>query len=181
LRPAFGIMLNGWHFVKWHYEGRHYFSRHRNVAPALVAAEFKKICCTFQNEWEDISKLHEIRLFPWRRLISANHGPGLPDIYFFKPEILIWVNFRWSCNGKCWFIFWPIGCTYYIAIWCILRPFDIFYGHLVYFVVVWCIFPRFGILYQEKSGNPAPKCRNFVDLGDQLRQKLGYAKKFSLR
>jgi hypothetical protein len=37
----------------------------------------------------------------------------------------------------------------------ILRPLEIFLGHLVYFVVIWYIFPRFGILDQEKSGNPA--------------------------
>jgi hypothetical protein len=42
-----------------------------------------------------------------------------------------------------------------MTIWSILRPLEIFYGHLVYFVVIWYIFPRFGILDQEKSGNPA--------------------------
>jgi hypothetical protein len=36
----------------------------------------------------------------------------------------------------------------------ILRPLEIFYGHLVYFVVIVYNFPRFGILDQEKSGNP---------------------------
>jgi hypothetical protein len=36
----------------------------------------------------------------------------------------------------------------------ILRPLEIFYGHLVHFVVIWYNFPRFGILDQEKSGNP---------------------------
>jgi hypothetical protein len=35
------------------------------------------------------------------------------------------------------------------AVWSILRPFGIFYGHLVYFT-------RFGILCQEKSGSPDP-------------------------
>jgi hypothetical protein len=40
------------------------------------------------------------------------------------------------------------------AILSILRPNDIFYGHLVHFVVI-CIFSTvFGILYREKSGNP---------------------------
>jgi hypothetical protein len=33
------------------------------------------------------------------------------------------------------------------AIWYILWPFDIFYGHLVYL-------PLCGLLYEEKSGNP---------------------------
>jgi hypothetical protein len=39
----------------------------------------------------------------------------------------------------------------FMAIWNILRPFGIFYGHLVDFVVFCYIF---GMLYQEKSGNP---------------------------
>jgi hypothetical protein len=42
-----------------------------------------------------------------------------------------------------------------MTIWSILRPLEIFCGHMVYFVMIWCIFPRFGILDQEKSGNPA--------------------------
>jgi hypothetical protein len=36
--------------------------------------------------------------------------------------------------------------VYFMYAWSILRPFGIFYGHLVYF-------SRFGILHQEKSGN----------------------------
>jgi hypothetical protein len=44
----------------------------------------------------------------------------------------------------------------FMTIWSILRPLQIFYGHLVYLVVIWYIFPRFGILDQEKSGNPDP-------------------------
>jgi hypothetical protein len=52
----------------------------------------------------------------------------------------------------------------------ILRPFDLFYGHLIYFtafgkfcghlvnfVVIRYIFLRFGKLYEKKSGNPASK------------------------
>jgi hypothetical protein len=46
--------------------------------------------------------------------------------------------------------------VYFMAIWSILRPFDILCGHLVYFVVLWHIFRRFSMLYQEKSGNPVP-------------------------
>jgi hypothetical protein len=45
--------------------------------------------------------------------------------------------------------------VYFMTIWYVLRPFEIFYGHSVYFVVIWYISPRFGILYQEKSGNAA--------------------------
>jgi hypothetical protein len=44
--------------------------------------------------------------------------------------------------------------AYFMAIWSISRPLDIFYGHFVYFEAMWYIFSPFGILYQEKSGNP---------------------------
>jgi hypothetical protein len=55
--------------------------------------------------------------------------------------------------GKFWWaLLWKI-LVYFMTIWSILRPLEIFYGHLVYFVVFWYIFPRFGILDQEKSGN----------------------------
>jgi hypothetical protein len=48
--------------------------------------------------------------------------------------------------------------VYFMDIWSILRPFDIFCDHLVYFVVIRNIFPRFGICtYQERSGNPVLK------------------------
>jgi hypothetical protein len=67
----------------------------------------------------------------------------------FKPKI--------PNLGKFWRVpLWKIV-VYFMTIWSILRPLDIFYGHLVYFVVIWYIFPRFGILDEEKSGNPAPK------------------------
>jgi hypothetical protein len=36
---------------------------------------------------------------------------------------------------------------YFVAIWKIIRPFEIFYYHLVHFVFIWYIFPRFGIMY----------------------------------
>jgi hypothetical protein len=47
-----------------------------------------------------------------------------------------------------------------MTIWSILRPLEIFNGHLVYFLVIWYIFPGFGILDQEKSGNPDPEAKN---------------------
>jgi hypothetical protein len=52
--------------------------------------------------------------------------------YIFKPQILIWVNFGGSWNGKGWYILWPFGIY-------ILRPFGTFYGRLV---IKW----QFGIL-----------------------------------
>jgi hypothetical protein len=59
--------------------------------------------------------------------------------------------------GKFWrVLLWNI-LVYFMTIWSILWPLEIFYGHLVYFVVIWYIFPRFGILDQEKSGNPVIK------------------------
>jgi hypothetical protein len=44
-----------------------------------------------------------------------------------------------------------------MAIWYILWPFGIFYGHLVILVFYWYIFSRFGILFHEVSGNPGFK------------------------
>jgi hypothetical protein len=56
-----------------------------------------------------------------------------------------------------------------MTIWSILRPLEIFYGHLVYYVVTWYIFPRFGILDQEKSGNPAANTQHLVLTSNILR------------
>jgi hypothetical protein len=51
--------------------------------------------------------------------------------------------------GKFWrALQWKI-LAYFVTIWSILRPLQIFYGHMVYFVVIWYISPRFGILYQK--------------------------------
>jgi hypothetical protein len=56
--------------------------------------------------------------------------------------------------GKFWrVLLWKI-LVYFMTIWPILRPLELFYGLLVYFGVIWYIFPHFGILDQEKSGNP---------------------------
>jgi hypothetical protein len=61
--------------------------------------------------------------------------------------------------GKFWRgLDWKV-LIYCLTIWSILRPLEIFYGHLVYFVVIRYIFPRFGMLYQEKSGNPDLRSR----------------------
>jgi hypothetical protein len=43
---------------------------------------------------------------------------------------------------------------YLIAIWNILRTFEIFCDHLVHFVLIWHIFSGFGTMNQEKYGNP---------------------------
>jgi hypothetical protein len=52
--------------------------------------------------------------------------------------------------------FWRV-LQWKMLVYCILQPFEIFYGDLVYFVVIWYIFPRFDILYLEKSGNLASR------------------------
>jgi hypothetical protein len=68
--------------------------------------------------------------------------------HIFKPKIPIWLNFGGSCNGRCWYILWPLGIFYRNLVYiCILWPFGILNDYLV-------IFPRFGILYKAKSGNP---------------------------
>jgi hypothetical protein len=67
--------------------------------------------------------------------------------YIFKQKISIWVNFGVPCS---------VSYSY------ILRPFGLFYCHLLYFkaiyrvhfVVFWVYLSHFGILYRENSGNP---------------------------
>jgi hypothetical protein len=44
---------------------------------------------------------------------------------------------------------WNVLLIQLMAIWHILLPSGMLYGHLVYF-------SRFGILYREKSGSPVP-------------------------
>jgi hypothetical protein len=56
--------------------------------------------------------------------------------------------------GKFWRALQWNMLVYFMDIWTIFRPFNVFYGHLAYFVVIWYIFPRVGKLRQEKSGNP---------------------------
>jgi hypothetical protein len=57
--------------------------------------------------------------------------------------------------GKFWSVLQWKMLVYFMPIWSILRPLQIFYGHLVFFAVIWNSFTRFGMLYQEQSGNPA--------------------------
>jgi hypothetical protein len=56
--------------------------------------------------------------------------------------------------GKFWKALLRKILVYFMTIWSMLWPLEIFYIHLVYFVVILYIFPRFGILDREKSGNP---------------------------
>jgi hypothetical protein len=51
-----------------------------------------------------------------------------------------------------WYILWPFGIfyghlVYFMAIWYILWPFGIFYGHLVYFMAISYILWPFRIFY----------------------------------
>jgi hypothetical protein len=48
---------------------------------------------------------------------------------------------------------------YFTAIWNILRPFGIFYEHLVPFVFILVHFVPVLVLITKKSGNPADACR----------------------
>jgi hypothetical protein len=58
-------------------------------------------------------------------------------VYFSNRQIPIWVNF---CRIWQWEV-------YIMAIWYILRPFGIFYGHLVYFTAIWYILRQCDIFY----------------------------------
>jgi hypothetical protein len=63
----------------------------------------------------------------------------------FKPKIPIWVNFRGSCDGRCWCILWPfVRFDGHLAI---------FSSFLVHFMVIWYVFPVL-VSFSKKSGNP---------------------------
>jgi hypothetical protein len=51
--------------------------------------------------------------------------------------------------GKSWGVLQWKMLLYFMPIWSIFRPLEIFYDHLVKFVVICYIFPRFGMLCQE--------------------------------
>jgi hypothetical protein len=57
--------------------------------------------------------------------------------FVFKPKIQICVNFRGSCNGRCWYILWTLGTVFYI-----LWTFGIVRGNLVYIFLSWYFVPR---------------------------------------
>jgi hypothetical protein len=44
--------------------------------------------------------------------------------------------------------------VYFMAIWSILWPFGLFYGHLVYFVVIWYVFFLFWYFMPRKIWQP---------------------------
>jgi hypothetical protein len=85
-------------------------------------------------------RTHDLLFLSRRRYLDAERVcKSLQSVGFrvvrwivFKPKLPIWVNFIGSCNGSCCYILWPFG---------------IFYGHLVYFVAIWCILLLFGIFF----------------------------------
>jgi hypothetical protein len=57
-------------------------------------------------------------------------------------------------SGKFWRALKYVFLEYFMAIWDILRPFGVFYGHFGHLVVIWYILLRFGLFYQEKIWQP---------------------------
>jgi hypothetical protein len=45
----------------------------------------------------------------WRKPFLVAAHSGVARWYIFKPKIQILVNFRGSCNGRCWYIIFPFG------------------------------------------------------------------------
>jgi hypothetical protein len=98
--------------------------------------------------------------------------PGLPDgtyIYFrTKNENLD--KFRRVLKWKMF--------VYFMAIWKILRPFGIFYGHLVYFMAIWYILWQFGIflpfwyIVSRKNWQPWPRHVPGESSISNVRQKM---------
>jgi hypothetical protein len=66
-----------------------------------------------------------------------------------------------NLDQLCRVLQWKI-LIYFMTIWSILQPLEMFCVHLVHFVIIWYISFRFGILYQEKSGNPGRRAAREV-------------------
>jgi hypothetical protein len=79
---------------------------------------------------------------------------------FSKQKGPLWVNFGGSCNGRRW---------------CILRPFGIFYGHLVYFTAIWYIFSGFSMLYQKSLATLVEKACLPKDTTTELDAVIDYS------
>jgi hypothetical protein len=71
---------------------------------------------------------------------AKNIGVKLKEVGTY---IIRWVNFGGSCNGRRWYILWPLGLLDGHLVY-------IIYGELVYFRSFWYAVPR-------KSGNPELK------------------------
>jgi hypothetical protein len=68
-----------------------------------------------------------------------------------------------------WLLQWNM-LEFGMAIWSIVRPFGIFYGHLVYFPPSWYIFSRFDMLYKENLATllGTTGCRRQLFLLDEV-------------
>jgi hypothetical protein len=51
--------------------------------------------------------------------------------FISRPKVLVWVYFGGPWNGKCWYIFWPLGIIY-DNLYMYLQPFGVVCGPLVY-------------------------------------------------
>jgi hypothetical protein len=52
--------------------------------------------------------------------------------------------------------------VYFMDIWSILQPFDVFYGHLLYFEVIWYIFSPFWYFVPRKIWQPCINERGYA-------------------
>jgi hypothetical protein len=76
---------------------------------------------------------------------APTFATGLPDGYCFQTKNSNLCKF-WKV------LIWKI-LEYFMTLWFILGPLEIFHGHFGIFCGNWYIFSCFGILDQEKSGN----------------------------
>jgi hypothetical protein len=86
-----------------------------------------------------VFKRQIVRSRSWRACYPSQNQ-GCQMVYFQTKNSNLgkfWRALQWKTLG------------YFLNIWSILRPFNIFYWHSVYFVVNLYIFPRVGILYQK--------------------------------
>jgi hypothetical protein len=90
---------------------------HTRSTVSIFDVEWKEALMKELVDITDILSMDESALFETFSLGDDGVSTVLPDgIHIFKPKIPIWVNFDGPCNGRYCYI---------------LRPFGVFYGHLV--------------------------------------------------
>jgi hypothetical protein len=67
---------------------------------------------------------------------------------------------------------WRKILVYFMSIWSILRPLEIFHGQLVNFVAIWYLFPHFGILKKYKKNLATLICTYSVEPELNVRGKF---------
>jgi hypothetical protein len=109
--------------------------------------------------------------FVWLQLYTPSARVARRCI--FRPKLVIWVNF--------WSVLRLKILVYFMEIWSILWPFDIFYGQLAYFVVIlYTYITPFLVYYTKKNLAILPSSVKSRFWNLLLEQSLKYLQKGKL-